>query len=255
MAIEAIFKQTADVYKYVPSAASSSGEVVQLDDNRAAVVACDRAAAELGAACVEGVYDFLCVYTTTFTAGGEVWWDVSANVAVPPASAGPDDLYLGRCLTTKASGPTYVRTTLDSPPLPQLQPIIQSRIYEFDCQTGIDADVHILIPASWNKNGLLILGCYGRVSEVFAGGDEDQGVVTIADTALNVLSTLTASDGSDDELYDLIRGTAYVIGATTGDAVLSVAAGVGVTGAVTTPTAGASVAGKMKVRVIAVPLI
>jgi hypothetical protein len=219
MAIEGVFKTEANVISYTPGAAKVSGQIEQMDDGRAGVVVDDTVISTLGAAAVSGIFDILCVYTTTFTAGDEVWWDYSSNVAIAASSAILEDFYLGRCLTTKASGPTYVRVILNAPRMPQAQGLIQSRVYEFDCETGVDAAVHTLIPAEWNKNGLLILGCYGRVTEQFAG-TEDQGIVTIKDTAGSpaTIATLTASNAGADAVGDIIVGAAMapVFGSATG---------------------------------------
>jgi hypothetical protein len=192
---------------------------------------------------------------TTFSKGDPVIFDGSANLAVNPALTvdGAADYYVGVAHKAKTSGQLFVEVDLNAQPL--LPAIPRPFVYEFDCQTLIDADVHTLIPAWMNKSGLLVLAVYAIVTEVFAG-TEDQGIVTIKDTAgtPNTICTLTASDSGADAVGDVIVGTAKILGGTTGDAVKSVAAGLGITGAVTQATTGAA-AGKMKVYVLAMPLV
>jgi len=125
-------------------------------------------------------------------------------------------------------------------------------VVEIDTET--DTTDHVLIPAWMNPNGLLILGTYGRVTEAFAGGDEDQGIITISDESDNAVATLTPSDGGTDSLGDVIIGINAVIGGTTGDAVISVAAGEFVDCKCTQAVSGASAAGKMTVYILAIPL-
>lgn len=124
---------------------------------------------------------------------------------------------------------------------------------EFDCETGEDTAAKVLLPGYANQNGLLVTGVYGRVTEVFAGSSEDQGVVTVRDTAENALATLTASDSAADADGDIIVGY-QADAASTGDAAKTVAAGVGIEAIVTQATSGGSPAGKMRVYVRFQPL-
>jgi hypothetical protein len=105
-----------------------------------------------------------------------------------------------------------------------------------------------------NLRGLLVLGAYGVVTEAFAGDTQDQGVITILDESDNALATLTVSDNGADGIGDVIVGTNPVIGASTGDAVKTVAAGEYVDCKCTQAVTGASKAGKMKVYILAIPL-
>ena len=130
---------------------------------------------------------------------------------------------------------------------------IPAVVYEFDCQTGVDAATHILIPAALNPTGLVIQHGFAIVTEQFAGSSEDQGIVTVEDTDGTDLFTLTASDAGADALNDIIQGYSAPA-ASTGAAAKVVAADKGVRGLVTQATSGGSPAGKMKVILVAFAL-
>jgi hypothetical protein len=132
---------------------------------------------------------------------------------------------------------------------------------EFDCATGGDSgsSSYVLIPASENPNGLIILACFGILTEVMAGSSEDQGVVTISDESDNALDTLTPSDAAADALGDYITGASIpeplYVGGSTGTAWAGkmVAAGEFVDAAVTQLTVGTP-AGRYLVCVLYVPV-
>jgi predicted RecA/RadA family phage recombinase len=237
----------------------TSGEVVQLSDGRTGVKLGLQSAASGDAIsyATQGIYKFDSASGTLFTIGDPVYWDASANKAVPKAATldGGADLYLGTAIAAKTSGQTTV--TVDLNVLPQWPGVICSQPFDFDCQTGVDEDLHTLIPAAMNHKGLLILGVYGRITEAMVGSSEDQGVITIADDedSPNTLGTLTPSDGAADSIGDVIAGSNNVLGGATGLAVKQVAAGQAVTGQVTQATSGGSPAGKVRVWILAVPLI
>jgi len=251
--MEAAFVKEQGVLDAIASGAVASGEVILAADGRASVALGlqAKASGDPVAYATEGQFALASASDTLFAAGAPVFWDASANLAVTAATAdlAAGDFYCGPAVVAKASGDLVVQVDLNVGSIP-LVPIV----VEFDCQTGVDDTTHTLIPAAMNPRGLLILGVYGRVSEQFAG-TEDQGVVTIKDTAgtPNTIGTLTPSDAGADDVGDIIAGSCNVVGAATGTAAVSVAAGLGVTGAVTTPTTG-SAAGKMKVYILAVPL-
>ena len=134
-------------------------------------------------------------------------------------------------------------------------PVYRSKILSIDCEDGASNADTVLIPAAWNLKGLIILGIYARVSEQFAGGTEDQGVVTVSDESDNALGTLTPSDAGADAVGDVVAGTQPVLGASTGAVTKSVAAGELVDLAVTQATSGTGAAGKMSVFVLYTPLI
>ncbi|MHC4616387.1 MAG: capsid cement protein [Planctomycetota bacterium] len=186
---------------------------------------------------------------TTFSVGDPVYWDDSASQAVPVSAAldGSTDFYIGVATRAKADGDATVQVMLNG-----ATGVGQPIVYEFDCQTGVDSASHILIPAEMNPNGLIINEIFAQVTEQFAGGTEDQGIVTVSDESDNALATLTAADASADAVDDILVGYQRQA-ASSGDALLVVAAGEFIDAAVTQETSGASVAGKMKVFVSATP--
>jgi len=255
MASEGTYVKDGLVVDAVAAATVASGEVLRLSDGRASVRTGlnEAASGDTIGQQVEGVFDFDSASATTFSLGDPVFWDYSANAAVAADDAldGANDFYLGVAVKAKTSGQLKVRVALnvDIPFRPQ--------VYEFDCETGVDAAAHTLIPAVMNKRGLLITGVYGIVTERFGGGTEDQGIITVSDSASTQICTLTASDAGADVLNDVIVGAsnAPVFGASTGTLISVVPAGRSVTAAVTQATSGTSVAGKMRVYIFAVPLV
>ncbi len=251
-ACEAIRRADDDTLKITASGTTYAGQILQLEDGRAAVKAGLETAAsgDIIAVDVCGVFDVLSASGTTFSEGDEVWWDDSASQAVAPSLAVADaDFYLGTARAAKVSGDLFVSVDLNK------KVAYRPAVYEFDCETGVDSSAHILIPACQNPHGLLILGVYSVVTEQFGGASQDQGIVTIRDTDDNSICTLTPSDSGADAIGDVIVGTNKVLGGTTGDAVKSVAAGKGVKGIVTQACSGSGAAGKQKVYIVATPLV
>jgi len=253
MALEANFVQAGDRIELTFAAAVTGGEVLQLADGRACIACRDTAAGVAGTYYVTGVFD-IAKGSTTFAAGNKVYFDASAAQAVLPVltADGDADHYLGICLEAAATGAPTVRVALNAvAPGPGNVPVF---CYEFDCQTLIDPDSHVLIPAEWNVHGLIIDEIFAIVTEVFAGATQDQGIVTVSDESDNSLATLTAADASADAVNDILVGYQRQ-SASSGAAALIVAAGEYVDAAVTQATSGTSVAGKMKVYVLATPLV
>ncbi|HBF33131.1 TPA: hypothetical protein DDW35_01080 [Candidatus Sumerlaeota bacterium] len=260
MTSQATFYKNSDIRKITATSDMTSGQVVQLAEGRVGIVQGLNSGAlvtgESVALATQGVFDINAASATTFSAGDEVFWDSSASAAVP-ASVSLDasaDFYLGVATAAKTSGQTTVKVDLNAG-WKRLRPFV----YEFDCETGVDTATHTLIPAAMNPTGLKILSITGEVSEVFAGSSQDQGIVTIKDTATtpNTICTLTPSDAAADAVGDVIQaaGAANAILSATGVACVNVAAGRGVTGVVSQATSGGTPAGKMKVYVLAIPLV
>jgi hypothetical protein len=138
----------------------------------------------------------------------------------------------------------------------EFQPAEIAQAYQgqvMDCESGADATTHLLIPAQANPSGLLIVAIWGRVTEVFAGATQDQGVVTVSDESNNALATITVADASADAAGDVRLG--YVLpAATAGDAMKTVAAGEFVDMVVTQNTSGTGAAGKLAVYIAYLPL-
>lgn len=251
-AAKCIRRNESDTLWVTASTTVYSGDPVQLEDGRAGVKAGLETASsgDLMSVDVNGIFDIVSASATLFSKGDEVWWDSSASQAVPASGTlSTSDFYLGIADAAKVNGELAVRVDLNA--TVALRPIV----HEFDCETGVDATEHILVPAVQNSNGLVLELAYGIVTEVFAGGDEDQGIVTIKDTADNVLATLTPSNAGADATGDVVIGTAKLFGGATGDAVKTIAKGVGIKAAVTQATAGAGAAGKMRVYLKLTPLV
>lgn len=100
---------------------------------------------------------------------------------------------------------------------------IRVAVAEFDC--GAAAKTVVLIPASQNKNGLIIRRLWGIVTEVMAGSSEDQGVVTVSDESNNSIGTLTPSNAAADGVGDNVLGAIADMDDATGTALVTVAAG------------------------------
>lgn len=130
---------------------------------------------------------------------------------------------------------------------------IKTLVQSFDCQADADSLAKTLIPASENVGGLVVLSVFARVTEVFGGATEDQGVVTVRDEDENAIATLTPSDAGADAIGDIIQG--YQIGGvSTGAALKTVAAGKAIEAIVSTETDGSGAAGKMSVYITVLPL-
>lgn len=185
----------------------------------------------------------------TWTKGYPVFVDLNTQEAVQDCEVAANLALAGKAAEDKGSGDTAVEILLND--LAAGPPIQMS--YEFDCEGG-DTDNHVLIPAQLNKTGLLITRIFGRITEVFGGASQDQGVVTVKDGDGNSLTTITVADAAADAADDYRLGYA-LSAASAGDAMKKVAAGKAVMGAVSQQTTGASAAGKIRVTVEAVPLV
>lgn len=121
----------------------------------------------------------------------------------------------------------------------------------------VAANIALLIHPTENHNGLLVKHACAMVTETFGGDTQDQGTVTLQDTAGTAIDvTFTASDGGADVVDDVLAPAAnkVAIGAATGSLMKPVPAGKGLQAKVTQLTSGASEQGAMKVGVIAVPI-
>lgn len=102
--------------EYTPATAKTAGDVVKLDDNRAAVVITDLAASEKGAVYVDGVFDVDSASATTVAIGGEVYADISdSNKIIPTASKATGDFLAGVALVAKAAAELTCRIDLNAP--------------------------------------------------------------------------------------------------------------------------------------------
>ena len=253
---EATYNKDAAVKKFVATATADSGEIRQLDDGRACFIT-GLVAVAIGD--TQGMQDrgIVAVDTalsTTFSKGDEVVWDSSASAAVAKGLTmnGDEDFRLGICTETCSSAQTKVLVDLNATAPGNGAPL-EPIVYEFDCQTGVDATAHVLIPAEQNPNGLIITHVFAIVTEQFAG-TEDQGIVTVSDKSDNAICTLTPTNAGADDIGDYILGVQAQSTATNAATILQVAAGEYVDAIVTQATTG-SAAGKMKVYIEAIPLV
>lgn len=170
--------------------------------------------------------------------GDTLYWDESASNLTLEKNG---NIYAGICWKASLSAAVVVQVKLDGGEF-------HISIPEHDCASAAaDSLAKNIVPIGANTGGLIIERVYGKVTEVFAG-TEDQGVVTVQDSDDNTIATLTPSDAGADALGDIIVG--YQIDqASTGDALKTVAADKGVQSILTTATTTASGAGKMTVHV------
>lgn len=253
---EAIYRQNTGQQDYTASGTVAAGEILQLDDGRAAVAKVDMVSGDKAAVYTEGIFDVTSGSSTVISIGAPVYWDTSASAAVAETSAGEDDFCIGTAVAAKTSGQLVVRVDLNAGVGYKTSNFILSHVVEIDTET--DATVHTLIPAAWNKSGMFLLAAFGIVSEAFAGGSQDQGIVTLKDTGSspNTICTLTPSDGGADAIKDVIQASGGVVmGAATGALMVLIPAAKGVTAACTQAVSGAGAAGKMRVQCIGIPYL
>jgi len=248
---EAIFRQNAGQQDYTPGGAKSAGEVIELDDGRAGVVKTDLAASEKGAVYTAGIFDFAAATGTTFSAGDDIYWDASADLAIGADAAAADDFRVGSAVAAKTSGPLVVRVDLNAAQgAGAPRGVFSSRVAEID---HADTDEFYLIDAEDNPEGLLLVSLLAEVTEAPAGSSEDQLIITLYDSDDNAIDTLTTTDTTPDAIGDVIIGAASLYAASTGDVIKKIPAGKGAYGKVTQATAGTP-AGKLKVRGLFAPL-
>lgn len=112
---EALHRGPAAEVEKTAATTYASGEVIQLEDGRAAVVDGLQAVAsgDKFLLVAHGVKDLASASATTFALGADVFWDVSANVAITVPAAG--DFYVGKCVQAKVNGDLVVLTDLNAP--------------------------------------------------------------------------------------------------------------------------------------------
>lgn len=260
---KAEYHNDGDAHRATATTAGKGGDILPLPDGRASFVEglAPYAVGDALSLRKEGIARVVSASGTTFAAGEEVYYDVSAGLAIRYDSANlnsAEDYYLGTAHKAKTAGTTSVEVEFNAhcfrPAIPVPYP------QELPCADTLDEtagvkNVHTLIPANHNKRGFLVLGIYGVVTEVFAGATQAVGIVTAKDGDGNVLSTLTVSGGGADALNDIVVGTNKVWGAATGDAIKVVPAGKSITAQVTQETSGSGAAGKLRVYALVMPLV
>lgn len=170
-------------------------------------------------------------------------------------STTPGNVIAGRVHTYVSATSVYIDFT-DQIPLPMAfanEAFTASA--EFDCDA---ANQTTIIPAAYAdrmaSTGLIVKDVWAVVTEAFGGATEDQGVVTLYDTADNSLSiTVTVADAGADAVGDLRLG-ARLSAKSAGDALTKITStSRGVYGKVTQLVSGAGNAGKLRVYVTVVP--
>lgn len=118
MTAEAIYKHDDETINIVvPTGGYASGQVIQLADGRAGVVASLNAVAagETVAVKVKGQHRVLKTASVVLLVGGEVMWDHSANTATFPVYTTTKDFYVGRAVDDAAAADTDVLVDLNAP--------------------------------------------------------------------------------------------------------------------------------------------
>lgn len=246
------FSQVADDVDYTPGSAVTAGDPVRLPDGSIGVVNRTVASGVPTTVRKGGIFRGDANSGDTWSKGETLIYDASTGKLVKAALTldGSADMVIGPAAVAKTSGQLEGFVELEGGPRNRGL-VTQAVVFEFD---HADADAHVLIPASQNPFGLMLLGCYGIVTEQMAGSSQDQMIVTVEDTDGTDLCTLTASDSAADAVGDVIVGTADIFSATTGDAAKFVPAGKGVQGIVSQATAGTP-AGKIKVYALFLPIL
>lgn len=118
MANEADYRHKGSTLDLVAAAAYTAGQVVQLNDGRAAVPASAVASGATGGFTCEGVFRLAKTASVVVLDGAPMWWDHSANTAtpVPPLVAADRDFYVGVAVGDQAAAATTVDVALNVKP-------------------------------------------------------------------------------------------------------------------------------------------
>ena len=256
MSAEAIRKNAGGVVKFTAGTTYSSGEIIQLPDGRAAVIAGLKpvASGDAVGAETEGEFDVLSASGTTFAAGAPVYWDASASLAITAPGA-VDDLLLGVATVAKVSGQTRVSVDFNrgfgGAGSSVQRAAWMTRAVVLD---HADTTEHVLVAANENPNGLLVAFFGGVVTEEPAGSSEDQLELTLYDEDDNVLSVAITTNTTPDAVGDIIVGTRTLASATTGLVASVIPAGKAAYAKVSQATAGTP-AGAVRVSALVAPLL
>lgn len=133
------YQGSSDTLAWTPAAAAYSGEVVQLHDGRAAVLAADTAAGIEGAVSADGVFDLTKTTSAIILDGAPVYWDHSANKAAY-LPVNDKDFFVGTAVGDSVAAATTVRVALNKKP----QNIIQLNESVFDSAAVLTAGTPII---------------------------------------------------------------------------------------------------------------
>lgn len=112
---EAIYLQEGETIDWVADAAYLAGDVIQLPDGRAGVVATAIAAGALVGVYVRGVFKMLKTAAIALLPGGRAYWDHSANT-VHFKKVNDKDFYLGRVTLDSLAADTVCAVALNVDP-------------------------------------------------------------------------------------------------------------------------------------------
>jgi len=109
---QATFRHDGTSIDYMPAADVAAGDVV-VQGELVGVAKLDIKANTLGALAVAGVFDFAKATGagTAITAGANVYWDDTNNVATTSAGGGANKL-IGKCVKAAADADTTVRVRM-----------------------------------------------------------------------------------------------------------------------------------------------
>lgn len=113
---EALLSYEAGQVQFTAAQALASGEIIQLSDGRAGVIAGLSAIAIGEAACAytRGIFLAAAATGVTFIEGETVFWDASANTAINSEDTGLADFALGVAVAAKVSGVLVVNVDLNA---------------------------------------------------------------------------------------------------------------------------------------------
>lgn len=115
MTVEAKYLQPGQSLDWTPTAALSAGEVIQVNDGRAAFTPTDIAAGVQGAVQVEGIVEVAKTDSMVMLRGSKVYWDYTANKA-HLLQVNDKDFFLGTVQETAGSSATTVKVALNREP-------------------------------------------------------------------------------------------------------------------------------------------
>ena len=107
---EAVKVASGEMIDYTPSSDVAAGTVV-VQGNLVGIALQPIAANTKGALAVQGVFDVAKASATVFSAGANVYWDDTNNVAVTTDGGGANKL-LGKAVAAAESGAVLVRVRL-----------------------------------------------------------------------------------------------------------------------------------------------
>lgn len=198
-----------------------TGSIAQIADGRACITPASVSPGNLSTPVISGVFSVPKTASICFLAGGDVYWDASADAAHFRPESGTPDFYLGTCVEDAAASATTVKVDLNAH---QRYTIDYERGDEFVATATGDA-TSLVLPGGQSKVNLIatneaegysIISKHGvpvssnpivefRVRLVSATGaneDFDFGLVDVAPTTLASLEARNAfacfhNDGDD----------------------------------------------------------